>query len=56
MLKMIAFDADDTLWHNEVLYTRTQDKLKEVLSDYLNTDGIEARLYETEMRNLRHFL
>jgi putative hydrolase of the HAD superfamily len=55
MLKMIAFDADDTLWHNETLYTTAQDKLKEVLSAYLDTDGIEARLYETEMRNLDHF-
>ncbi len=27
MIDIIAFDADDTLWHNERLYNRAQDKL-----------------------------
>ncbi len=55
MLEIIAFDADDTLWHNESLYTVTQEKFKEILSGYLNTDVIEQQLYETEIRNLSHF-
>jgi putative hydrolase of the HAD superfamily len=52
---MIAFDADDTLWHNEVLYTNTQDKYKQLLSGYLSTEVIDQKLYETEMRNLGYF-
>jgi len=55
MFDIIAFDADDTLWHNETLYTVTQDKFKQLLSKYRDTDGIDQVLYETEMRNLQHY-
>lgn len=55
MIDLIAFDADDTLWHNEVLYTATQDKYKELLSEYLSPELIDQNLYETEMRNLGYF-
>jgi putative hydrolase of the HAD superfamily len=55
MFDVIAFDADDTLWHNEVLYTETQDKFKELLSDYLSADAVEEALYRTEKQNLHHY-
>jgi putative hydrolase of the HAD superfamily len=55
MFDLIAFDADDTLWHSETLYTVTQDKFVHLLSAYRETDGIEAELYQTEMRNLRYY-
>jgi putative hydrolase of the HAD superfamily len=55
MFDVIAFDADDTLWHSEIMYVSAQDKLKQLLSPYHPTDWIEAKLYETEMRNLQHF-
>lgn len=51
----IAFDADDTLWHNETLYTMTQAKFRELLSDYHDAEWIDRRLYETEMANLHRF-
>jgi putative hydrolase of the HAD superfamily len=53
--EVIAFDADDTLWHNESLYSLTQEKLKQLLAGYIEVDGIEQRLYQTEMRNLNYF-
>jgi len=52
---LIAFDADDTLWHSETLYTVTQDKFVHLLSAYRESDGIEAALYETELRNLCYY-
>ena len=55
MFDLIAFDADDTLWHSETLYTVTQDKFVHLLSAYRETDGIEAELYQTELRNLRYY-
>jgi len=55
VLDVIAFDADDTLWDNETLYTLTQDKFKELLSGYRSTEGIEEELYQTEIRNLGHY-
>ncbi len=51
----IGFDADDTLWHNENLFEEHHRKYCELLSEYHDSDVIEQRLYETEMRNLELF-
>lgn len=55
MFDLIAFDADDTLWHNESLYTATQTSLAQLLAPYLNGVDVGARLYETETRNIPYF-
>ena len=52
---MIAFDADDTLWHNENIYLNTHEKFKQLLRSYHNEEWIQQRLNETEIRNLQHF-
>jgi putative hydrolase of the HAD superfamily len=52
---MIAFDADDTLWHNERLYVGAQAQFKQLLGHYHTPEWIEERLYQTELRNLEHF-
>lgn len=52
---VVAFDADDTLWHNERLYARTQALFADLLAHYHDRDWVMARLYEAEMRNLPHF-
>lgn len=54
MFDVIAFDADDTLWHNETLFSLTQDKFYQLLSAY-HSRGIDQRLFATEMRNLQYF-
>jgi putative hydrolase of the HAD superfamily len=54
-IEVIAFDADDTLWHNESLFTVTQTKFKQLLAAYHSDEWIEAKLNETEMRNIKHF-
>jgi putative hydrolase of the HAD superfamily len=54
-IKVLAFDADDTLWVNEPIFTQTQDKCKELLSAYIAPEKMEEKLYETEYRNLKHF-
>ncbi len=51
----IAFDADDTLWHNERFYARAQERFRALLAHYHSPDWIDQRLYQTEMRNLPHF-
>ncbi len=53
--KLIAFDADDTLWHTERLYVNAQVQLKKLLAPYLAAEQMDERLYQTEMRNLDHF-
>ena len=52
---LIAFDADDTLWHNEGLFYSTQDRFKEILARYHSEEWIGQRLVETEIRNIRQF-
>lgn len=52
---VIAFDADDTLWHNERFYVDAQTQFKKLLAHYHNPEWIEKRLYQTELRNLQHF-
>ena len=55
MFDVIAFDADDTLWHNETLYSDTQRKFQGLLEGYRDGQSVDRRLYETEMRNLKLF-
>jgi putative hydrolase of the HAD superfamily len=54
-IDVIAFDADDTLWHNEPLYTVTTENFVDLLAGYHDREWITARLYETEVRNLDYF-
>src|SRR5512141_1842646 len=51
-LDIIAFDGDDTLWHNEVLYAGAQAEFRRLLAEHHPGDMVDSRLYETEMRNL----
>jgi putative hydrolase of the HAD superfamily len=53
--ELIAFDADDTLWHNEPLFLDAKGRFKQLLAAYHAPEWIEARLDDTEIRNLRHF-
>jgi len=52
---VIAFDADDTLWHTEYLYRDAQTKFRAILTTYLTGEDVDERLYEAEMRNLKIF-
>ena len=54
-IDLIAFDADDTLWHNETIFVTAQQKFKELLAKYHTEEWIDRKLYETEARNLQHF-
>jgi len=49
----VGLDADDTLWHNETIFRLTHDRFVGLLADHADRDTLEARLAETEKRNLR---
>jgi putative hydrolase of the HAD superfamily len=55
VFKTIAFDADDTLWHNEPLYIAAHQKLEALLADYTDADTVDRILYAREMANLPYF-
>lgn len=47
MTRTIAFDADDTLWHNETLYAITQEQITALLAPYCQDEDLQRRLLET---------
>jgi putative hydrolase of the HAD superfamily len=49
----VGLDADDTLWHNETIFRLTHARFIDLLSDRADPEVMEARLAETEKRNLR---
>ena len=49
----VGLDADDTLWHNETIFRLTHARFVDLLADHGDEATIEARLAETEQRNLR---
>jgi len=51
-LKVIAFDADDTLWVNEPYFRQTEDRFYELLSGYSSQHSLERELLKTEIENL----
>ena len=54
-VKYIAFDADDTLWHTESIFTSTETQLMTLLQDQVDPQNLKQRLAETERKNLRLF-
>lgn len=54
-IKLIAFDADDTLWVNEPMFVDVQQKMIALLSVHVDADTITRRFYETQIRNLKFF-
>lgn len=54
-IKVIAFDADDTLWDNESFFQEIERYYTEVLSKYGDAEKISAELFRTEMDNLEHY-
>jgi putative hydrolase of the HAD superfamily len=54
-LKTIAFDADDTLWHNERFFKLTQKRFAAILADFADPIDLDARLLAAERRNIGHY-
>jgi putative hydrolase of the HAD superfamily len=50
--KVIAFDADDTLWVNEPYFRETEDQFCALLEDYLPYHTVSQELFKTEMQNI----
>ena len=51
-LKVIAFDADDTLFVNEPYFQETEQKFCALMSDYLSQQGLSQELFRVEIKNL----
>ncbi|WP_144607246.1 HAD family hydrolase [Algoriphagus algorifonticola] len=52
-IKVIAFDADDTLWLNEPFFREAEEKFASLLEDFMPEHAIIKELYRTEIENLQ---
>ena len=51
-IKVIAFDADDTLWDNQVFYDKVESEFCHLLAGYGPAEEISSRLFAIEMENM----
>ncbi|MBG1232021.1 HAD family hydrolase [Aestuariivirga litoralis] len=51
-LKLVAFDADDTLWHNLIHFEKTEAEFGKMFADYLPVAEATKVLTEMEKRNI----
>ena len=52
-IKVIGFDADDTLWVNEPYYREAEEQFVRLLTAYGVSGNIAGALFDTEIANLR---
>lgn len=50
--KIIAFDADDTLWHNEPYFDEAQERFCQLFQDYASNQEILGLILNHQVKNL----
>ena len=54
-IKVIAFDADDTLWTNEPYFREAEQQVAQLLTDYETKNKIHQELYKIEIDDLGYY-
>jgi len=54
-IKVIGFDADDTLWHNENFYQDTEREFCALFSHLMPPEKLAAEIYKCEMGNMERY-
>ncbi|WP_199269199.1 HAD family hydrolase [Polaribacter sp. L3A8] len=52
-IKVIAFDADDTLWVNETYFRDAEHQFAKLLAKYETENKIDQELFKKEIKNLK---
>jgi putative hydrolase of the HAD superfamily len=55
MALVVGLDGDDTLWHNERLFSMTEERFRSLVAPWATGHDLSSSLLETERRNLRLF-
>ena len=58
MIRLVGFDGDDTLWHNERSYRDAREHFRGLLNRVgieLDADDVETTITNTEVANIRYF-
>lgn len=53
--RVIGLDADDTLWHNETIFARVQERYRALLSQYHHGEAVDQTLLATERGNIGRY-
>lgn len=51
-IKVIAFDADDTLWENETIFRNTENEFYSLLENYISSKKLAKELLKIEVKNI----
>lgn len=54
-IKVIGFDADDTLWVNETYYREAELEFAKLLAQFETANKIDQELFKMEMKNLDYY-
>ena len=52
-IRVLAFDADDTLWGNEPFFQEVEKQFAGLLEKYGTSEYISSELFKTEMNNMK---
>lgn len=53
-IEVVAFDADDTLWENEVYFQEFEHQFCDLLKAYQPQSAVSQELFKTEMKKPAH--
>ncbi|MCU0419491.1 MAG: HAD family hydrolase [Cyclobacteriaceae bacterium] len=54
-VKVVAFDADDTLWHNETFFREAEEKFAALFENFSPAHTVTRELLATEIKNLEWY-
>ena len=54
MISTIAFDADDTLWPNNIHFNTTESNFKNLLQEYSTSPDLSTHLLQVEKKNIAY--
>ena len=52
-IKVIGFDADDTLWVNETYFREAELEFAKLVSEFETLNKIDQELFKVEIKNLK---
>ena len=55
LIKVIAFDADDTLWVSETHFHNMEKNFIKLMSPYMKPEDVHDKLFKIEMQNINIF-
>ncbi len=54
-IKVIAFDADDTLWENETFFRESENEFCNLLKEYISGEELIKKLLKVEYENITSY-